>query len=79
MVVNAANVWGAERPLVMSRSKALMGSIDEPELTNKFLFVTDTNLYKSLIYVAKLCAPIIDKVILKLLYNNLCKIAVAYF
>ena len=49
MVVNAANVWGTERPLVISRSKALMGSIDEPELTNKFLFVTDTNLYKPLI------------------------------
>ena len=56
-----------------------MGSIDEPELTNKFLFVTETNLYKPLIYVPKLGAPIIDKVILKLLYNNLCKIAVAYF
>ena len=44
MVVYAVNVWGAARPLVVSRNKALMGSIDEAELMNKFPFVTDTNL-----------------------------------
>ena len=49
MVVNAANVWVAVRPLVVSKNKALIGSVDEAELTNKFPFVTDTNLYKPLI------------------------------
>ena len=79
IVVNATNVWGAVRPLIVSRNKALMGSIDEAELTNKFPFVTDSNLYKPLIYVPKLCAPIIHKTISKLLWNSLCKITVSYF
>ena len=30
-------------------------------ITNKFPFVTDTNLYKTLIWVPSLCAPIINK------------------
>ena len=45
----------------------------------KFPFVTDTNLCKPLIWVPKLCVPIIDKTISKLLWNSLWKIAVAYF
>ena len=72
VVVNAANVWSAARPLVASRNKALMGSIDETELRNRFPFVTDTNLYKSLIWVSKLYAPIIEKTISKLFYNSCC-------
>ena len=67
VVVNAANVWGAVTPLVVSRNKALVGSINKADLTNKFPFVTDTNLYQSLIWVPQLCAPIIDKTISKLL------------
>ena len=67
MVVNAANVWVAVRPLVVSKNKALIGSVDEAELTNKFPFVTDTNLYKPLIWMPKSCATIIDKTISKLL------------
>ena len=67
MVANAVNVWGAFRPLVVPSNKALTGSIEAAELTNKFPFVTDTNLYKSLIWVPKLCAPIINKTISKLL------------
>ena len=67
MVVNAANVWGVVRPLVVSRNKAVMGSIDEAELTNKFPFAIDSNLYKPLIWVPKLRALIIDKTISKLL------------
>ena len=43
-VVVSAAVWGILRPLVVSRNKSLVGSIDEAELTNKFPFVTDTNL-----------------------------------
>ena len=43
LVVSAA-VWGVLRPLVVSRSKSLVRSIDEAELTNKFPFVTDANL-----------------------------------
>ena len=42
--------------------------------THKFPFVTDTLIYKPLIWL-----PIIDKTISKLLYNSLWKIAVAYF
>ena len=53
----------AVRPLVVSRNKALLGPIDEAELTNKFPFVTGTNLYKPLIFVPKLCSPIIDKIV----------------
>ena len=60
-------VWGVERPLLLSRNKVLMGSIDEVELTNMFPFVTDTNLYEPLIWVPKLCTFIIDKAISKLL------------
>ena len=78
MVVNAANIWGALRPLVVSRNKALMGFSDKVELTNKYPFVTDTNLYNPLIWVPKLCATIMNKTISKLLWNSLCKIAVAY-
>ena len=48
-------------------------------ITNKFPFATDiTNLYRPWIWLPKLCAPIIDKTISKLLYNSLRKIAVAY-
>ena len=65
VVASAANVWGALRPLVVPSNKALMGSIEAAELTNKFPFVTDTNLYKSLIWMPKLCAPIFDKTISK--------------
>ena len=48
MVVNAANVWGVARLLLVSRNKAIMGSIDEAELTNEFPCVTDTTLYETL-------------------------------
>ena len=67
LVVNAVNVCGAVMPLLVSRNKVLMGSNDEAELTNKFPFVTDTNLYKPLIWMPKSCATIIDKTISKLL------------
>ena len=67
VVVNPANVWGIVKLLVVSRNKAFMGSIGEAELTNAFSFVTDPNLYKTLIWVPKLCAPIIGKTISKLL------------
>ena len=67
MVVNATNVFGAARPLVVSRNKVLMSFIDNAELKNKFPFFTDTSLTKSSIWVAKLCAPIIDKTRSKLL------------
>ena len=78
MGVNAANVWSGVRPLVVSRNKAAMGSLDEAELANKFPSVTNTNFYKSLIWVPKLCAPINHKTISKLLYNSLWEIAVTY-
>ena len=42
--------------------------------THKFPFVTDTLIYKPLIWL-----PIIDKTISKLFYNSFWKIAVAYF
>ena len=44
--VNAANVWSGVRPLVVSRNKAAMGSLDEAELANKFPSVTKTTFYK---------------------------------
>ena len=37
------------------------------QLTDNFTFVTDTNLYKPLIWVPQLCASIINKAISKLL------------
>ena len=46
MGVNAANVWSGVRPLVVSRNKAAMGSLDEAELANKFPSVTNTTFYK---------------------------------
>ena len=36
------------------QEQSLIGSIDKAELTNKFPFVTDTDLYKPLIWVPKL-------------------------
>ena len=35
-IVNAADVQGTERPLVVSRNKALVRSVDEDVITNEF-------------------------------------------
>ena len=37
------------------------------QLTNEFLFVTDTDLYMPLIWVSKLCVPLISEAVSKLL------------
>ena len=67
-------VWWDFPPSSSKENPAIMQLFFLLLTTHKFPFVTDTLIYKPLIWL-----PIIDKTISKLLYNSLWKIAVAYF
>ena len=67
-------VWWDFPPSSSQENPAIMQLFFLLLTTHKFPFVTDTLIYKPLIWL-----PIIDKTISKLLYNSLWKIAVAYF
>ena len=67
-------VWWDFPPSSSQENPAIMQLFFLLLTTHKFPFVTDTLIYKPLIWL-----PIIDKTISKLFYNSFWKIAVAYF